>query len=332
MLGAILVVVLRTLAVDEYDLPPMPLRWPVGGLIIVVLLMLAFSVLVALVLTSRLSGVLVHAMNRLAQRADEFGAGGYTPEVGGRPTVGDRSEDDWDTGVGEVDRVGRLLDRNHQSLARSLSSERSFAADASHQLRTPLAALLMRLDEILHTDDLGEAKIEADVAIGQTERLAGVVDDLLHRTRAGHADGGRSVSLDTVLSGLEAEWAPAFEQVGRSIVVSAERAMIVRSSASAISQILNTLVENALQHGAGRVRVSAARSGPSAQIEISDEGQGIDPELGRSIFDRAVTGGAGTGLGLAVARETAQSFGGRLELAETSPAVFVLYVSMAPAR
>ncbi len=332
MLGAIQVVVLRRVADERYALSLMPLRWPVAGLIAVVLLTLTLSVLVALVLTARLSAVLVHAMNRLAQRADEFGAGGYTADVGGHPTVGDRSEDDWDTGVGEVDRVGRLLDRNHQSLARSLSSERSFAADASHQLRTPLAALLMRLDEILHTDDLAEAKTEADVAIGQTERLAGVVDDLLHRTRAGHADGGRSVSLDTVLSGLEAEWAPAFEQVERSIVVSAERAMIVRSSASAISQILNTLVENALQHGAGRVRVSAARSGPSAQIEIDDEGPGIDPELGRSIFDRAVTGGAGTGLGLAVARETAESFGGRLELAETSPAVFVLYVSMAPAR
>ncbi|MBA2694990.1 MAG: HAMP domain-containing histidine kinase [Actinobacteria bacterium] len=328
VLGALLVVVLRRLAPDRYALDLMPLSWPVAGLLLVVALTLALSTVVALVLIARPLGVLTSALNRLAQRADEFGSGGYASQGGGQSG----SDGGWHTGVGEVDTVGRMLDRTHESLNRSLSAERSFAADASHQLRTPLAALLMRLDEILHTDDLAEAKIEADVAIGQTERLAGVVDDLLHRTRAGHADGGRSVSLDTVLAGLEAEWTPAFEAVGRSIVVGAERAMIVRSSASAISQILNTLVENALQHGAGRVRVAACRSGPSALIEISDEGEGIDPELSRRIFDRAVTSGAGTGLGLAVARATAESFGGRLELAETSPAVFALYVSMTPAR
>lgn len=332
MLGAILVVVLRKLADDRYALSLMPVSWPVIGLFIVVVLTLALSVGVALVLSARLGGVLTQALHRVAQRADEFGSGGYSPEEGRQSSAVHGFEAEWRTGVDEIDTVGRLLDSTHDSLARSLSAERSFAADASHQLRTPLAALLMRLDEILHTDDLAEAKIEADVAIGQTERLAGVVDDLLHRTRAGHADGGRSVSLDTVLSGLEAEWRPAFDAVGRSIVVGAERAMIVRSSASAISQILNTLVENALQHGAGRVRVAASRSGPSALIEISDEGEGIDSELGRRIFDRAVTSGSGTGLGLAVARETAESFGGRLELAEATPAVFVLYVSMAPAR
>jgi signal transduction histidine kinase len=289
------------------------------------------TLLAASALANRTSATLTQAMSRLTQRADDFGAGGFSLDPVGVDPPLRHGEDDWQTGVEEVDTVGRILERNHRSLARALSAERSFAADASHQLRTPLAALLMRLEEIVHTDDLAAAKVEAEVAIGQTERLAGVVDDLLHRTRAGHADGGRSVSLDTVLSGLEQEWTPAFEAAGRSIVVSAERAMIVRSSASAISQILNTLVENALQHGAGQLTVSAVRSGPSAMIEVRDEGEGIELDLARRIFDRAVTSGRGTGLGLAVARETAESFGGRLELAQPSPAVFVLYVSMAPA-
>lgn len=235
------------------------------------------------------------------------------------------------SGVPEIDKVRTILDHSQGTLAKALSSERSFAADASHQLRTPLAALLLRLDEVVHTDDLEVARHEAEIAIGQTERLASVVDDLLHRTRAGHADGGRSVSLDTVLSGLEQEWTPAFHARNRQIVVRAERAMIVRSSASAISQILNTLVENSLQHGDGLVQISAVRSGPSALLEVRDEGRGMDPDLARRVFDRTVTSGAGTGLGLAVARETAESFGGRLELAQSRPAVFALYVSMAPA-
>ncbi len=304
--------------------------WWVAVAVVVTLVVTGGVTLLAVsALASRTTATLTQAMSRLTQRADDFGAGGFSLDLVDQPLR--HGEDDWQTGVEEVDTVGRILERNHRSLSRALSAERSFAADASHQLRTPLAALLMRLEEIVHTDDLAAAKVEAEVAIGQTERLAGVVDDLLHRTRAGHADGGRSVSLDTVLSGMEQEWTPAFEAAGRSIVVSAERAMIVRSSASAISQILNTLVENALHHGDGQLTVSAVRSGPSAMIEVRDEGRGIEVELARRIFDRAVTSGAGTGLGLAVARETAESFGGRLELAQTSPAVFVLYVSMAPA-
>jgi signal transduction histidine kinase len=286
----------------------------------------------ALVVINRTTATLTLALQELAQQADDFGTGGITIDPpSGTPdspvAVGTAS-----TGVDEIDTVRHIMARSQNTLARALSSERSFAADASHQLRTPLAALSLRLEEVVHTDDLEVAKQEAQIAMGQTERLAAVVDDLLHRTRAGHADGGRSVSLDTVLSALEQEWTPSFQARGRQIVVRAERAMIVRSSASALSQILNTLVENSLQHGDGLVQVSAIRSGPSALLEVRDEGRGMDPELARRVFDRAVTSGSGTGLGLAVARETAESFGGRLELAQAQPAVFALYISMEPAR
>lgn len=301
------------------------------GVALTVTLTITVAVPMALILINRTVLILTLALHDLAQRADDFGTGSFgqerlegAPDGFGRPPSGD-------TGVREIDTVRHIMDRSQSTLARALSSERSFAADASHQLRTPLAALLLRLDEVVHTDDLEVAQHEAEIAIGQTERLASVVDDLLHRTRAGHADGGRSVSLDTVLSGLEQEWTPAFQARGRQIVVRAERAMIVRSSASSISQILNTLVENSLQHGDGLVQISAVRSGPSALLEVRDEGRGMDPALARRIFDRAVTSGDGTGIGLSVARETAESFGGRLELAQARPAVFALYVSMAPA-
>lgn len=312
---------------------PMPIWFTVLTLAVTVAVSLLAAVTAALTLAGRRAATMSQSMYRLTQRADDFASGGFSVDA----IVADArmlpKEEDWRTGISEIDTVGRILENNHRTLARALSAERSFAADASHQLRTPLAALLMRLEEIVHTDDLAEAKVEAEVAIGQTERLAGVVDDLLHRTRAGHADGGRSVSLDTVLSGLDQEWTPAFEAAGREIVVAAERAMIVRSSASAISQILNTLVENALLHGGGAVTVQARRSGPSAVIEVSDEGEGIPRELARRVFVRAVSGGSGgTGLGLSVARETAESFGGRLELVQGRPVVFALYVSMAPAR
>lgn len=266
------------------------------------------------------------AMRQLSQRAEEYGSGGFALEPLSLELVPLTS------GLEEVDSLSRVLDRNHRALMRALTAERSFAADASHQLRTPLAALLLRLEEISGSTESAASRLEADLAISQTERLAGVVDDLLHRTRAGHTDGGRSVSLDTVLTQLSKEWQASFAGAGRSISTAIERGMIVRSSASAISQILNTLVENSLAHGVGDVAIRARRSGPSAVIEVTDQGPGIPPALARVIFERGTTTGSGTGLGLAVARETAESFGGRLELVRAEPAVFALFVSMAPAR
>lgn len=312
---------------------PLP-TWVLGLVALAVLVSsLVVSFLGARAVADRRSAALVGPMRQLAQRAEEFGAGGFVVEA--LAQLGpDQQLQPPPSGIAEIDTVSRILDRNHRSLQRALSAERSFAADASHQLRTPLAALLLRLEEISAAPDLGHARQEAEIAITQTERLAAVVDDLLHRTRAGHADGGRSVSVDTLLSQLQKEWEPAFDKVGRTLSVRLERGMIVRSSASAISQIFDTLLENALRHGGGAVTVQARRSGPSAVIEVSDEGEGIPRELARRVFVRAVSGGSGggTGLGLSVARETAESFGGRLELVQARPVVFALYVSMAPAR
>lgn len=317
---------------NETGAAPVPMWWVFVAISVALLVTVAVTAITSLAVSNRTTSLVSSAMERLAQQADEFGSTGFLDEESElesalRPMAFDRS-----TGVPEVDSIGRILERNQLSLSRALSAERSFAADASHQLRTPLAALLLRLEEIGHTEDLGEAKAEARVAISQTERLASVVDDLLHRTRAGHADGGRSVSLDTVLSVLEQEWHPSFQAQGRMVDVSSERAMIVRASASAMSQVLNTLVENSLQHGGGTVFISARRSGPSALIQVSDEGDGIPVDLARTVFDRAVTTGQGTGLGLSVARERAEAFGGRLELDDPATARFSFYVSMAPSR
>ncbi len=308
---------------------------PAWAVVLVAVLVLGLvtggAVVAARALADRQSERMLEPMRQLAQRADEFGSGGFVVEALADLGAGAQAPAAA-SGIAEIDTVSRILDRNHRSMVRALSAERNFAADASHQLRSPLTSMLMRLEEIHAARTLGEARHEAGVAITQAERLADVVDDLLHRTRAGHADGGRSVSLDTVLNELQAEWEPAFREQHRAVTVTVERGMIVRSSASAIAQILNALMENALTHGAGEVSVRAQRSGPSAVIELRDQGAGIPPELARRVFDRAVTGGKGTGLGLAVARETAESFGGRLELVQGRPVVFALYVSMAPAR
>lgn len=314
-------------------------RWDAGGgalpdwvlllvLLLTALLVVLIGVPTARSLADRASERVAGPLRLLAHRTDELASGGFALDPDARPGRLVEPEP-WKAGIAEIDAVAREVDRHHSTFARALVFERSFAADASHQLRTPLAALLLRLEEIAQSDDAGVARTEAEIAIGQVERLTGVVDELLQRTRAGHASGGAVSAADAVLAGLDEEWTPAFQEAARSIELTCERGVIVEASASALSQVLNTLVENALVHGYGRVRVHVARSGPSAVFTVSDHGPGIPRELARTIFDRGQTTGQGTGLGLAVARETAESLGGRLELVESSPPVFACYLPLA---
>ncbi len=234
------------------------------------------------------------------------------------------------SGVREIDRVSDVITRRSHDMTKSLAAERDFAADASHQLRTPLTALLMRLEEISVTEDVDAVREEATIAIAQVERLTRVVDDLLGRGRAG---GGPApaVSLDSVIAALQREWQPAFEQARRSVRVRGERSLFVRSTPVALSQVLSTLFENSLVHGRGTVDVHARRSGPSVVVEVSDEGDGVTPAMAPHIFERSVSSGTGgsTGLGLALARDLAESNGGRLDLVQAQPARFALFLSEA---
>ncbi|GAA4398217.1 hypothetical protein GCM10023168_04040 [Fodinibacter luteus] len=229
------------------------------------------------------------------------------------------------SGIEEVDRLDAALARGAQQGARRLASERDFAADASHQLRTPLTALLMRLEEIASTDDLDVVEEEATIAIGQVERLSKVVDDLMSRTRSG-VDANPAVSLDSVLAALQREWEPPYAAARRSIHVSGERGLGVRATPVALAQILTTMLENSLTHGGGTVEISARRAGPSVVIEVSDEGEGVPAAIAPHIFERSVSS-SGSGLGLSLARDLAEAAGGRLELVRAKPLLFALFLS-----
>jgi signal transduction histidine kinase len=270
---------------------------------------LGAGVLVAIRQAHRLS----QPMRALADRAERLGAG----ESRIQPLH---------SGIAELDQVSEVLSRSAQRLTKSLASERDFASDASHQLRTPLTALLMRLEEIAATDDLSVVQEEANIAIAQVERLTGVVDDLLSRTRRGGDEARATVSLDSVIAALQREWQPAFEQARRSVRVHGERGLVVQAKPVDLSQILSTLLENALAHGRGTVDVHARRSGPSVVVEVSDQGEGVPATIAPHIFERSVTT-SGTGLGLALARDLAESNGGRLELIQAQPAIFALFLS-----
>lgn len=249
----------------------------------------------------------------LARSAGRLGAGGS------RPTFRR-------FGVEEVDRVAEVLEGSSERITTMLALERRFASDASHQLRTPLTALSMRLEEIGAADDLSSAREEAQVALVQVERLSAVVDHLLQRARESRSAAAAPLEVDSVLRQQLGEWTPAFSALKRSLRLSGTRGLAAVATEGGMAQVVSTLLDNSLVHGAGTVTVRTRESGAWVVVEVTDEGPGVPAELGGRVFERSVSGGAGTGLGLSLARDLAEADGGRLELLSRTPPVFALFV------
>jgi signal transduction histidine kinase len=236
-------------------------------------------------------------------------------------------------GVPELDRVAEVLDGSAERIARMLTAERRLAADASHQLRTPLTALSMRLEEIIataDTEDPGDravVKEEATIALAQVERLTDVVQRLLTNSRDPRSGSAVGFGLDDIVVQQMAEWKPAYRGEGRALVRSGKTGLRAVGTPGAVAQVLATLIENALMHGGGTVAIRTRVTGNQVVAEVTDEGPGVDPSLGSRVFERTVSGHNSTGLGLAVARDLAEADGGRLELLQQFPPVFALFLS-----
>ena len=234
-------------------------------------------------------------------------------------------------GLPELDQVAAGLDDSARRLADLLAAEREFASDASHQLRTPLTALSMRLEEMIAAADDPEAvRTEGEAALSQTERLAEVVSQLLGRTRHVTSTVPKLVGIDDILAQQVAEWDPAFRRANRKLEVTGEKGLRGYATISTLAQVVATLLDNALTHGAGTVTIRTSQTQKSAMIEVRDEGRGVPEALVPRIFERNVSGRLhGTGLGLALARAVSATEGGRVVLVRPRPAVFAVFLPLA---
>ncbi|APU40572.1 ATP-binding protein [Streptomyces sp. TN58] len=272
------------------------------------------AVVAAVLLAVRQANRLASPLTDLAETAERLGSGDPRPRHKRY-------------GVPELDRVADVLDASAERIGRMLTAERRLAADASHQLRTPLTALSMRLEEITVTEDLETVREEATIALTQVERLTDVVQRLLTNSRDPRTGSAVPFDLDEVVKQQIEEWRPAYRSAGRAIVRSGKQGVRAVGTPGAVSQVLATLVENALMHGGGTVALRTRVIGNQAVLEVTDEGPGVPPDLGNRIFERAISGRNSTGIGLAVARDLAEADGGRLELLQTQPPVFALFLS-----
>ncbi|GAA1107598.1 HAMP domain-containing sensor histidine kinase [Kribbella jejuensis] len=243
-------------------------------------------------------------------------------------TAGELSARAEPSGIAEVDTLANAQNTMVERLAQVLDHARHFAADAAHQLRTPLAGLRLTLETAL-TDPAVDARHTIDEALRQTDELQRTVQDVLQLSHL--PTGGPQVRLGTI-SGLfsetESRWHGLFAEQGRRIVFIGEDAVVRRAVPLAnCRQVLDVLLDNALTHGRGTVRVTAHDLfDTTTAVDVEDEGS-ITADT-PDIFLRGNHAGTdqGSGIGLALARKLAESIGGRLVLASSSPTRFRLLV------
>ena len=247
-------------------------------------------------------------------------------EVAGRIATGDRRPLGRRYGVPELDAVAEVLDAGVSGFNDLLENERRVTTEASHQLRTPLTALSLRLEEILASGDLDEVHSEATAALGQVERLTGVVDEVVGVSRGTRAAAQEPIDLDVLVSSQATEWSPAFHAAHRSLVRLGSTGLVARGLRGAQGQALATLIENSLVHGGGTTTLRLRASGSWVVLEVSDEGPGVPSELETRVFERNVSGADSSGLGLPLARTLVVADGGRLEMLSSRPAVFAMFL------
>ncbi|MGW7072246.1 ATP-binding protein [Streptomyces sp. NPDC054855] len=289
----------------------------VGRTLLIIGAVALLAIVAAVLLAVRQANRLASPLTDLAETAERLGSGDPRPRHKRY-------------GVPELDRVADVLDGSAERIARMLTAERRLAADASHQLRTPLTALSMRLEEITVTDDLDTVKEEATIALAQVERLTDVVQRLLTNSRDPRTGSAVSFDLDEVIKQQLEEWRPAYRSAGRAIVSSGKRHLRAVGTPGAVAQVLAALIENSLMHGGGTVALRTRVTGNQTVIEVTDDGPGVPADLGARIFERTISGRNSTGIGLAVARDLAEADGGRLEMLQTRPPVFALFLSRTP--
>ncbi|GAA3191735.1 MULTISPECIES: ATP-binding protein [Streptomyces] len=286
----------------------------IGRTLLVILAVALLAIVAAVGLAIRQAHRLTAPLTDLAETAERLGSGDPRPRHRRY-------------GVQELDRVADVLDASAERIARMLTAERRLAADASHQLRTPLTALSMRLEEITLTDDPDTVKEEATIALAQVERLTDVVQRLLTNSRDPRSGSAVAFDLDEVVKQQVEEWRPAYRSAARSIVRSGKKGLRAVGTPGAVAQVLATLIENSLMHGDGTVALRTRVTGNQAVVEVTDAGPGVSADLGSRVFERTVSGRNSTGLGLAVARDLAEADGGRLELLQQHPPVFALFLA-----
>jgi signal transduction histidine kinase len=279
------------------------------------------SLVAAAALALALAGSVSRPLRRLKGIASEIGHG--------RLDVRAKA----DEGPPEVRALAVAFNDTSERLAGLIASQDAFVADASHQLRSPLTALRLRLEN-LDDEVQGEARDDLRAAVAETRRLSRTVDELLALARADRAAGTPPTGVIDAVNALEerqAAWAALAEERGITLAVEpADGAAIppVRATPDRLVQIVDELLANALDAAPSGTLVELTARCAAApgwvELHVLDRGAGLSEAARARAFDRfwrdrdASRNGAGlggSGLGLSIVRRLVAADGGEVELA-----------------
>lgn len=224
------------------------------------------------------------------------------------------------------DEIARLAVTMNEMLDRLQSgqeTQRRFVADASHELRSPIASLMVALD-VLVADRTGESTAELqEVMQAETERMRRLVEDLLLLAKTD--DTGLQIQrTDVDLDDLVGVELRRLRSSGGPAVEGVVPAVRVTGDAAKLSQVIRNLADNAVQAAKGKVRLTLSEQDGVATVRVEDDGAGIPESERDRVFERFVRlddsrdrGSGGSGLGLAIVREVVRGHGGTVEVTES---------------
>lgn len=241
-------------------------------------------------------------------------------------------------GSSEQRSLGGSFNEMAERVQRMVSAQREFVADASHQLRTPLTALRLRLEEARAGTAEDSVGRELDAGMGEIDRLAAILEELLILSRAEDRElAPEAVDLAQSLHRAEERWRAVAMACGAELTVDArEGAGEALCAVADLDRVLDVLVENAL-HYAARANHVTLTAAPG-RIEVRDQGPGLAEGEEDLVFERFHRGSAGrratsgSGLGLAIARTLARAWKGDVTLRNEPRGGAVAVLELPPAR
>ncbi|SIR81405.1 sensor histidine kinase [Williamsia sterculiae] len=286
----------------------------VGAVTTLVLLSVLAGIVVALAISARLT----RPLSDLADRASRM--------AGGDLRTGWTRYD-----IAELDQVAGAMSLANQEIAMRLEREGRIVGDVSHQLRSRLTAIQLRLDELaMHPDP--DVVAEADAALSQVERLSEDLDGLIAASRESDSAATEPIPVRPVIETVVDDFSAAFTARSRRVTADVDGDGMAWTSPSRLREAVSVLLDNALRHGAGNCRVEVRDlSAETVRISVADEGPGVPDSVAPHIFRRGFSSQGSSGVGLPLARALVEADAGRLELSSRRPAVFTIVLPAAGA-
>ncbi len=305
------------LTLDAHEVVERVQRFWIGLLAIAVVVLLAVAGIGFAIARS-----VIRPLRQLQESAKRFAQGNLTPTP-----IGEGAPP-------EVQDLGDAMNRMAGRLDELIGAQRAFVSDASHQLRTPLTALRLRLEN-LETELDAEADVaEIAAAIDEIQRLSELVHDLLQLARAEQTRPTTIVDVATVAADRVDTWTAVAEDQGVTIRFLGPRPPVYVSAVSgAVEQFLDNTLDNALKASPpdSTITVRVDRAADMTRMTVSDEGRGLDDEgksRARERFWRGDAHAPGTGLGLAIVQTLVEACGGTLGLEDVPSGGLAVVISL----